>query len=390
MKKIIIALLGAGILILIVVAGLRYSDRNNEPALTAEQTNNTPTPSASPASTTATASPKAPIDTKVSVVAQNLTIPWDIAFLPEGGMLVTERPGRLVHFAQDGTKKSIVIENVRTTGESGLLGVTLHPDFEQNRMLYLYITQASGGGLINRVERYVYREGKLSDRKTIITNIPGALYHDGGRMEFGPDGLLYITTGDATNEHIAQDKNSLGGKVLRLNADGTIPPSNPFGTAVYSFGHRNSQGLAWDPEGRLWSTEHGRSGIQSGLDEINLIVAGANYGWPTIEGNETQAGMTAPALHSGASATWAPASALYWDGSLFFGGLRGQGLYEAKLEGTKVVSLKKHFSDEYGRIRTVRLGPDGMFYFTTSNKDNRGSIKPNDDKILKVNPARFR
>lgn len=334
MKKIIIALLGAGILTLIVLTGLKYSGRNNDSALTEDQISTT---------TTITASPPALVDINVSVVAQNLTIPWDIAFLPEGGMLVTERPGRLVHFAKDGTKKSITIENVRTTGESGLLGITLHPDFEQNRMLYLYITQASGGSLINRVERYIYRDGKLSDRKTIITNIPGALYHDGGRMEFGPDSLLYITAGDATNENIAQDKNSLGGKVLRLNDDGTIPPSNPFGTAVYSFGHRNSQGLAWDSEGRLWSTEHGRSGIQSGLDEINLIVVGANYGWPIVEGNETQAGMTTPALHSGASTTWAPASALYWDGSLFFGGLRGQGLYEAKIEGNKVVSLKNIF-----------------------------------------------
>lgn len=330
------------------------------------------------------------INTSVEIVARNLKIPWDIAFLPEGGMLVTERPGQLVHFKSDNTKQSIVIDNVKQTGESGLLGIVLHPNFAQNRMLYLYITHTEGAGLQNRVERYVFENNALSNRKTIVSNIPGALYHDGGRMEFGPDGKLYITTGDATDPTIAQDKNSLGGKILRLNDDGTIPSDNPFGTAIYSWGHRNPQGLAWDTAGNLWETEHGRSGALSGYDELNLITPGTNYGWPTIEGDKSASGLTRPALHSGSNTTWAPASAVYWDGSLFFGGLKGEALYEAKLQGTKVTSLKKYFFKEYGRIRTVRIGPDGMFYFTTSNRDNRGVVKSGDDKILRVNPARFR
>ncbi len=294
-------------------------------------------------STKATTTPTQ-INTSVEIVARNLTIPWDIAFLPEGGMLITERPGQLVHIKKDGSKQSIVVDNVKTTGESGLLGIVLHPNFAQNKMLYLYITHTEGAGLRNRVERYVFQNNTLTQRKTIISNIPGALYHDGGRMEFGPDRKLYITTGDATNDIIAQDKNSLGGKILRLNDDGTIPSDNPFGTALYSWGHRNPQGLAWDAAGNLWETEHGRSGALSGYDEINLITPGTNYGWPTIEGDEGGAGLTRPALHSGSNTTWAPASALYWDGSLFFGGLKGEALYEAKLKERKSPHLKNIFS----------------------------------------------
>jgi aldose sugar dehydrogenase len=387
MKKILIFSVA---IILLILAGLGtymyLGLGNSSTQLPQDTTNtiatNTPLTSQQPISTRP--------DTSVHVVAEGLNIPWDIAFLPDNEMLVTERPGHLVYFKTDGTKQNIPIINVRQTGESGLLGIVLHPDFAENRLLYLYITQASNGALTNRVERFSFNNGQLSDRKTIISGIPGAIYHDGGRMEFGPDEKLYITTGDATNENIAQNKNSLGGKLLRLNDDGSIPSDNPFGTAIYSYGHRNSQGLAWDDEGRLWSTEHGRSGVRSGYDEINLITMGANYGWPTIEGDATRSGMISPARHSGADDTWAPASALYWDGSLFFGGLRGEALFEAKLDGDKVVSLKKHFFKEYGRIRTVRIGPDGMFYITTSNRDARGDVNDGDDKLLKVNPARFR
>jgi glucose/arabinose dehydrogenase len=331
-----------------------------------------------------------PVNLEVEIVAQNLSIPWDIAFLPNDGMLVTERGGRLVHIKKDNSIESITIDGIKKAGESGLLGITLHPKFSENHFLYVYITHAEGSGLINKVERYRYENGKLLDKKLIIGNIPGALYHDGGRMEFGPDGYLYITTGDATKEQLAQDKNSLAGKILRLTDDGGIPESNPFKTAIYSMGHRNPQGLAWDAAGNLWSTEHGRSGVLSGYDEINLIKAGANYGWPTLEGNKTAAGFEKPALHSGSDTTWAPASALIVGDSLFFGGLRGEALFEAKIQDGKVVDLKKHFFKQYGRIRTVRLGLDGMLYLTTSNKDDRGSVKPGDDKILRVNPARFK
>jgi len=333
----------------------------------------------------------------VEIIADNLEIPWDIAFLPasggsdDGKMLITERPGRLSIASQTGELKEIALEGVRHAGEGGLLGVTIHPKFSENHYVYLYFSSGySKSQTRNRVERYRLENDFLTDKKIIIDNIPGALYHDGGRIEFGPDGLLYITTGDATDSKIAQDKNSLGGKILRLRDDGSIPDGNPFGTAIWSYGHRNPQGIAWDSAGRLWETEHGRSGVLSGLDELNLIRAGENYGWPDIEGDKTKSGMVQPVLHSGADVTWAPASLVYLNGSLFFGGLRGEALYEAVLNGERVEEFKTHFKNEFGRIRTVRIGPDGMLYLTTSNRDGRGDSKEGDDKIIRVNPASLR
>lgn len=322
----------------------------------------------------------------VVVVATDLEIPWDIAFVEEG-MLVTERTGHVILIRPDGTRKELPIAGVSDRGEGGLLGMTLHPNFERNRYLYLYMSSPAADGTTNRVVRYVYQDESLEQDRVIIDGIPGAIYHDGGRMEFGPDGLLYVTTGDATDERIAQDLSSLGGKILRLRDDGSIPEGNPFDTAVYSYGHRNPQGLAWDDAGRLWSTEHGRSGTRSGLDEINLIQQGANYGWPIIEGDDSRERMQAPARHSGATTTWAPASAVYLNGSLYFGGLRGQALYEAVLENDRVVEVKEHFKNEFGRVRTVRLGPDSMLYITTSNRDGRAEPSAQDDVIIRVDPS---
>lgn len=322
------------------------------------------------------------------IVANNLEIPWDLAFLPDGKILVTERPGNLILINNDGTHGEINIPKVVSRGEGGLLGVTLHPEFENNNWLYLYMSVGESVlGTKNAVIRYEFNNGSLINEKIIIDDIPGAIYHDGGRMEFGPDGLLYITTGDATDADIAQDINSSGGKVLRLNDDGTIPSGNPFDSPVYSYGHRNPQGLAWDDQNRLWLTEHGRSGLTSGLDEVNLIKTGGNYGWPVIEGDETETGMTEPVAHSGPSVTWAPASAVFWNGSIFFGGLKGEALYEAVLDGDQILEVKTYLKGQYGRIRTVEIGPDNMFYLTTSNKDNRGSVRDGDDKIIRLNPV---
>lgn len=339
----------------------------------------------------------------VSVVAENLEIPWDIAFLPDGRMFVSERPGRISLIYKNGERDIIFEGDAKHTGEGGLLGVALHPNFKENQFIYLYLTVARetgpaspdaplgsrGGQNENRVERWRFDGAKLVDKKVILGKIPGAPYHDGGRIEFGPDGLLYITTGDATQSKLAQNKNSLAGKILRLKDDGSIPEDNPFKTAVYSYGHRNPQGLAWDSEGRLWSTEHGRSGALSGLDEINLIKAGQNYGWPTIQGEETKAGMTPPIYQSGPNKTWAPASLAYVDGKLYFGGLRGEALYEVTIDGEKVADFKEHFFKEFGRIRTVRVGPDEMLYLTTSNRDDRGTPKAGDDKIIKIDPSKL-
>lgn len=343
-----------------------------------------------PVETATSTTPNAPEISAVSIIAQDLEIPWDIAFLPEGGMLVTERTGHVIFIAQNGEKKEIPVDGVSKNGEGGLLGMVLHPNFAQNHLLYLYMSSpGTEGETQNRVVRYRYEEGELHQDKVIITGIPGAIYHDGGRMEFGPDGMLYITTGDATRSHIAQDKKSLGGKTLRLKDDGSIPTDNPYGTAVWSYGHRNAQGIAWDSSGRMWQTEHGRSGVTSGMDEINFVVKAGNYGWPTIEGDKTKEGMITPVKNSGANDTWAPASLVYLDGSLFFGGLRGTALYEAILDGERVVDFKEHFKGVYGRIRTIRIGPDGMLYLTTSNRDDRGTPKEGDDKIIRVDPKKL-
>lgn len=326
----------------------------------------------------------------VTIIARDLEIPWDIAFLPQGGMLVTERTGHVIEIDKDAVQHEIPVEGVKRGGEGGLLGIVLHPDFAQNHLLYLYMsTPGTGSQTQNQVVRYRYENNALNKDKIIIDKIPGAIYHDGGRMEFGPDQLLYITTGDATTSHIAQDINSLGGKILRVNDDGSIPKDNPFGTAVYSYGHRNPQGITWDEQGRLWSTEHGRSGALSGYDEVNLIHAGANYGWPVAQGEKEVAGMISPVLQSGASTTWAPASLVYLNGRLFFGGLLGESLYEAILDNDKISQLKTHFKGEFGRIRTVRLGEDNMLYLTTSNRDGRGDASAGDDKIIRVNPKIF-
>jgi glucose/arabinose dehydrogenase len=266
------------------------------------------------------------------------------------------------------------------------LGLALDPDYAANNRIYVYLTSLENGQLVNRVERYVFKNGALSDRKVIFEGILGASNHDGGRIEFGPDGYLYITTGDAQNSDLAQDFTALQGKILRVTREGEVPEGNPFASAVWSYGHRNPQGLAWDAEGRLWSTEHGPSGLGSGYDELNLITPGANYGWPEIQGEEELEGMVSPVIQSGGSVTWAPGDVEYLDGKLYFTGLRGSALYVVSLDGERIAGFDTFFSGDYGRLRAIRLGPDGYLYISTSNRDGRGNPGADDDLILRVNP----
>lgn len=371
-RKSIAAIVIVGI---IIIGALAFFNRNRIKETTINEAVKTPTETDVPAA-------DLPKDATEEVVAENLKIPWEIAFLPDGTMLVTERPGTLKHITANTT--AVPVEGVVHRGEGGLLGMTLHPDFKNNHYLYLYSTTQTNGGLTNRVERYQYADDKLTDRKIILDNIPGSSNHDGGRMAFGPDGYLYITTGDAEVTANAQNPNSLAGKILRLKDDGSIPSDNPFGNATYSYGHRNPQGLAWDKTGQLWATEHGPSGSQTGYDELNRIVKGANYGWPTIKGSATQTGLVTPVLNSGANDTWAPSGMAYYKDQLIFSGLRGQALYATPVTNGQVGQLTSYLKGKYGRLRAVVAGPDGFLYITTSNTDGRGTVKPGDDKVIRL------
>ena len=225
------------------------------------------------------------------------------------------------------------------------------------------------------------QDNTLEEDKIILDNIPANTIHDGGRIKFGPDGYLYIGSGDAGNENAAQDIESLSGKILRVTDDGVIPEDNPFpGSPVYSYGHRNPEGLAWDDEGRLWATEHG----SSATDELNMIESGKNYGWPVIRSDQTQEGMVTPVINSGGD-TWAPSGAAFYNGKIYFTGLRGQSLFEALISETPV-TLNRYFQGDYGRLREVVLGSDGFLYVFTNNTDGRGSPASDDDKLLKIDP----
>lgn len=324
-------------------------------------------------------------DKAIETVTTGLVTPWSITFLPSGDMLVTERSGQMKRIGDEG--KTYPITGVRETSEGGLLGVALHPDFRDNQRLYLYFTTDTGGTLTNQIDEYRLADDRLTLTRTILADIPAASNHNGGAIAFGTDEKLYVTTGDAAQENLAQDRSSLAGKILRMNDDGTVPADNPFGDLTWSYGHRNPQGIAWDDEGWLWSVEHGPSGSASGRDELNLIKKGANYGWPVITGDETREGMQSPVAQSGDTDTWAPAGLAYHDDALYFAGLRGQSLYRVKLDGENV-SLSRHFSNTYGRLRAV-VAHENDLYVSTSNRDGRGSPAEDDDRVFRIDPKQL-
>lgn len=359
-----------------------------------------PTQTSSPTATVMpTAVPSARREPRVEVVATGLEVPWAMAWAPDGRLFVTERAGR-VRVVADGELQAAPVAEipVAAVGEGGLMGLALDPDFVDNGYVYTMYTYAEGGGLANRISRWVMRDGILQDETTLVDGIAGARNHNGGRVAFGPDGKLYATTGDAGRGSLAQDLGSLSGKILRMNPDGSVLEDNPFsGSLVYSYGHRNPQGLAWHPgTGQLLATEHGPSG-EGGLccrDEVNVIRPGANYGWPVVAGSG-DGRFVDPLALSGTDTTWAPAGAAFytgsdlpqWQGDLLFGALRGAHLHRLALggeDGLTVVDEEELFSGEYGRLRAVAVGPDGHLYVTTSNRDGRGRPSPEDDRILRI------
>ena len=348
----------------------------------------------------------------VETVAANLEVVWSIAFAPDGRIFFTERPGR-VRVIENGKlrdKPFFNVPDVEPSGESGLMGMCLHPNFAANHFVYLaYAYQDAEKNQTVRVARYRENGDTLTDQKTIVEGIPAARYHSGTRSKFSPvDGKLYNTTGDATRQSRAQDLSSINGKTLRLNDDGTIPDDNPFlhqkgaRAEIWTYGHRNSQGLDWQPEtGLMFQTEHGPTIIdgvdlfhRTGGDEVNIVEKGKNYGWAKISHTMRRAGMETAIVEY--SPAIAPAGATFYRGDLFpelknnflFGALKGEAIMRLVLDGRRIVSQDKLLEKQYGRIREVAEAPDGSIYFSTSNRDGRGRAGKDDDRILRLVPEK--
>ena len=361
-------------------------------------------------STRADAQPRAPIPlpvelppaypgfgVRVETVAQNLFVPWSIDWLPDGTALVTERIGWLKMIPNGTSHPLPLLFSSSTSLGGGMLGVAVDPDFEENNYIYVYHTYNDGDALLNKLVRYTLAGAKATDEYVVMDGLPGHVFENGGRIQFGPDGNIYITTGVASDPFLAQDPDSLAGKVLRISPDGTIPVDNPIeGSPVWSMGHRHSQGLDWDDAGNLLSAEHGPSGWRGEAhDEINLIEPGANYGWPIILGDMTAEGMRTPLIHTG-NDTWAPSGVEFydgdkipeWTGKIFVAALRGTHLHmlDIDLENNVLVSHSRLFLDSFGRLRDVQTGPDGYLYLLTSNQDGRLAPALGDDRVLRVVP----
>lgn len=317
----------------------------------------------------------------IEIIAENLEVPWAIDMAPDGRLFFTERAGA-IRVIENNTlvAEPAAYINVAQEGEAGLMGIALHPDFAENHLVYVYHTYSNGTAVYNKVLALTERDNEMIDSETIIDGVPAADRNDGGRIKFGPDGMLYIATGDAMQPELAQDAGSLAGKILRINPDGSVPDDNPFeGSPVYSYGHRNVQGLAWDLQGNLYASEHG----ESGNDEINLIRPGENYGWPIEECDavrfEAPAVCFSPAVAPAGMAI-ARSDALGYQGDAILAALKAKQLRLVELDGSDATNVLT----SYGRIRDVIEAPDGSLYVLTSNRDGRAIPEAGDDKILRI------
>jgi glucose/arabinose dehydrogenase len=367
----------------------------------------TPQATASATPSPALTAPR-PLHFKVDTVASGLQVPWGIAFLPDGGTLVTERGGRVRVIAggQLQPQAALTVSVVSAPGtESGLLGIARHPGFPNPADVYLYYTYSKGGHATNRISRFQYAAGRLSDERVVLDNIPGGnCCHFGGRIGFGPDGMLYATVGDAQQPGRAVDSASPNGKVLRVRDDGAIPADNPFpGSPVWAYGFRNPEGLAWDPAGRLYVANNGPTG-EFGLfhnDEIDLVQRGGFYGWP-VKAGTTPAGRpqdygnppdrVPPVAESGNSVTWAPSGLAVYSPvrteqpTLLVATLFGQALRRFLLDPAQPghATSEEVVLTGYGRLREAVVGPDNCVYALTSNRDGRGTPAAADDRVLQL------
>ncbi len=296
-----------------------------------------------------------------------LEIPWAAVFLPDGTAVISERDSARLESVRDGKATTIGrVPGVVPAGEGGLLGLALSPGFDADRYLYLYFT-AEQDNRIARVKLQESADGFLSfsEPDVIFTGIPKATTHNGGRIRFGPDGYLYAGTGDSQRREQPQDPNALGGKILRLTPDGKPAPGNPFGNAVYSLGHRNVQGLAWDSAGRFWASEFG----PDVNDELNLIVPGGNYGWPTVTGAPHREGFRDAKVVWPSTADSSPSGLEIVGSTAYLGALRGQRLWVVPLDGEAAGTPVAYFTQQYGRIRDVVRAPDGGLWLLTNDQN---------------------
>ncbi|NUR09085.1 MAG: PQQ-dependent sugar dehydrogenase [Nocardioidaceae bacterium] len=323
-----------------------------------------------------TAAPAEAAPRVTRTLARGLDTPWNIAFLPSGHALVTERDtGWVTLVRRTGGKHRIRQLAIHHEGESGLLGLALHPSFASNRLVYAYLTSATD----NRVVRMRYSGGALSAPEPIVTGIPSNSIHNGGGLAFGRSGRLYISTGDAGVAENAQNRGSLSGKILRVTSAGAPVADNPFGSRVWTFGHRNPEGITFGPGGHLWASEFG----QNTFDELNHIVRGRNYGWPRVEGRDGPGGFTDP-LTQWHPENCSPSGIAVTRDRAWIGALRGQCLWSVVLTGPNRGRRARFFLRRFGRIRSVAKAPDGSLWIGTSNRDGRGTPAQADDRILRI------
>jgi glucose/arabinose dehydrogenase len=327
-----------------------------------------------PAAPPISGTPAAPAAPKL--IASNLKAPWSIAFYNTTPLVSERDTARILALDAAGTSTVVAtIAGVNGSGEGGLLGIAVHDGY-----LYAYFT----AGANNRIERYrldgTGTNLRLGPAQIILDGIPAANIHNGGRIAFGPDGMLYATAGDAGNRAAAQDLATLGGKILRIRPEGGVPADNPFaGSYVYSYGHRNPQGLAWAADGSMYASEFG----QNTWDELNLIKAGGNYGWPTVEGRAGDARFIDP-LQQWATADASPSGMAFSQGNLYIANLRGQRIRQVPLAAPG--SAVERYVGQYGRLRDVAAAPDGTLWMLTNNTDGRGTPGAGDDRIVSIPP----